>query len=146
MKSERKYQHRFLTKVIDQCELANGLAHSLDTLTRRDLKNNVGKLVEAGIPIPLDMRIIITKRRISFVCDDLLENVGAKGSAEKVKQFAKELVSLLVEWDREKVQEWSFAVPQWATLSFQLQADLEDEDRAESAEHQIQAGFLQKLK
>ena len=148
MKNERKFQYRYLEKVIQNVELANGLAQTLGSLSRRDLKISVTTLMEKGYELPFSMKLAVTKRVMVFHLQDLLEDMKIKDVTERVKKqqpVIEKVVRVLAAWRCHETLEghapWTFALPSFACLSSEhlervtdMAMDLESAGEAEEKE------------
>ena len=62
MKAQGLFQHKFLGKHISNCELANGLAHNFASMSPRDVKLSVAKLMQADVVLPWPVRVQVTQK------------------------------------------------------------------------------------
>ena len=145
MKAEGRFAYRFLEKVIQSCELANGLANSMLSLSRRDLKLSCTQLQEKGHVLPHSMRLVLSKKIVSFLSQDLVDTLKVKDAAERKKKqqpMVEQLIGVLSVWTCcDEKDGWTFANPSFAVLAAEHQADLQvdtseamDVDAGEDAE------------
>ena len=75
MKDQKKFQYKFLQKQLDLCELANGLVNNFESLSWREIRNSVLKLLEGQCVLPWRLRLSITGTAVS----QTLQEIGSTG-------------------------------------------------------------------
>ena len=132
MKASKQFQYRLLQKHIDLCELANGLVNNFEALTRRELTIAVTKLLENNILLPYSLRLQLTRKKIQFYSEDLLQTCTKPTAAEpaKVKQNNQEdiitqLLHSLTAWKGSE-EGWNFTNASFAALAAEVQDETEE--------------------
>ncbi|CAE7224131.1 unnamed protein product [Symbiodinium sp. CCMP2592] len=139
MQNKKQFQYRYLEKIIESCELANGLAQSMSTLSKRDLKLSVKTLHDRGYELPRSMRLVVSKKVVEFLSEDLRDTLQLKEVRQKKQApLIAEFVDIMSVWktpDQAAGEEmkWTFARPLFAALAVELAEQIQDEDMDMSA-------------
>ena len=128
-----KWQLKLLTKTIEQCELANALKHTPESLSVRDTKLSANKLMESDYVLPWSLRVQITRKVLKGHLGDF-----AKATDDSDMNLSLEsIMSCIACWKHACSDDTDMEASTWQpdTASFDiLCAELENQEVEELAE------------
>ena len=150
LKGQGKFVHKILQGHVDLCEVANSVFVHHETLNRRDLRTSINELMKNDVVIPRHIRLVVSRRCISFMCQDLADTIACKNSGEaqaKRDKCYEKLCSTLAVWryphgDGSKFStSWEFDTPSFAALAAEIkderETSLDDAEKTEARNLQL---------